>query len=141
MPAGDTMDQFLFVYGTLRAGAAHPMHRLLQAQALDLGEARFSGRLMDLGHYPAAVPDHTGQWQVVGELYQMLEPAPLLEALDRYEGCADNDPEPREYRREQVRVDTKDGISRLAWVYLYNLPLKSPRWIPSGDYLNRQGSR
>jgi len=68
---------FLFVYGTLRKGAAHKMSRaLLQAMLYDLGE------------YPAAVISENPADVVVGELYA-LDPKhghEALAAVDEHEG-------------------------------------------------------
>jgi len=135
------MDQFLFVYGTLRSDVAHPMHLVVVEYAEPVGGAIYQGRLFDLGTYPAVTPDKSGDWHVIGELYRLLQPELLLDQLDRYEGCSKDDLAPCEYRREIQQVSKQDGTICNAWMYLYNLPLESPRWIPSGDYLNRQGSR
>lgn len=133
------MSAYLFVYGTLRTDVGHPMHRVLIASADLAGEATFRGRLYDLGRYPAAVPDDTGRWHVLGELYRMGNPEPLLHALDEYEGCAPEDPQPRQYRRELQPVLMQGGASVEAWIYLYNRPLGAARQIVSGDYLSRGG--
>ena len=133
------MSAYLFVYGTLRTDVGHPMHRVLIASAGLAGQATYRGRLYDLGRYPAAVPDNTGRWHILGELYRMREPEPLLHALDEYEGCAPGDPEPRQYRRELQPVLTQSGESVAAWMYLYNRPLRAARQFFSGDYLRRNG--
>ena len=130
---------YLFVYGTLRARVSHPMHRVLRSHGQLDGLARFRGRLLDLGDYPAAVSDSSGTWEVVGELYRLQQSEPLLTQLDVYEGCAPESPHPQEYRREHRMTMRANGGSVLAWIYIYNLPLVSPKWITSGDYLNRHG--
>jgi len=45
----------LFVYGTLMRGCAHPMARLLSANADFIGEATCRGRLYLVKHYPGLV--------------------------------------------------------------------------------------
>ena len=151
------MSTYLFVYGTLRQGAGHPMHRLLSAGAEPaaeaMGRATYAGRLFDLGRYPGAVPDPTGNWQVTGELYRLRQPESVLEALDQYEGCAPHSPQPHEYRRamQTVRLANlpkgeathQQDEAVQAWVYIYNAPLdflldtlrSGARQIESGDYL------
>ena len=52
----------LFVYGTLRKAASHPLHRTLAREARYAGTATFQGRLDDLGRYPGVVvssPDYS----------------------------------------------------------------------------------
>jgi gamma-glutamylcyclotransferase (GGCT)/AIG2-like uncharacterized protein YtfP len=140
--------EHLFVYGTLRHGSGHPLARLLATHARFVGRARFTGRLFDLGAYPAAVPAPEGG-EVVGELYRLLAPEILLPLLDRYEGCTEG-PQERardtpgapgspggEYRRERLPVRLEHGGTREAWIYLYNRPTERLRPIPGGDYLSR----
>ncbi|MEE8396651.1 MAG: gamma-glutamylcyclotransferase family protein [bacterium] len=129
------MDEFLFVYGTLRNGAAHPMLHVLNSHAVPMGPGRFCGRLYDLGPYPAAVADPSGQWQVVGEVYRILQPSPLFQQLDLYEGCAPDSPGPHEYRRSSEEVLLEDGRRLEAWIYLYLPPPPAAGQIESGDYL------
>lgn len=134
------MSAYLFVYGTLRKGAGHPMHRILSAGAEAAGAATFQGRLFDLGRYPGVVPDPAGRWRVAGEIYRMNTPEPLLSALDEYEGCAPHHPQPHEYRRAVQPIQWANGEQGEAWIYLYKGPLKVARQIESGDYLLRKSS-
>ena len=144
------MSEYLFVYGTLRGGVGHPMHKLLSAGADAAGSATYAGRLFDLGRYPGAVPGpHSAGadygWRVIGEVYRLRDPATVLEALDEYEGCAPSSPQPHEYQRvlQPVRLagnpEDKGGSPEhravQAWVYLYIAPLSGARQIESGDYL------
>jgi gamma-glutamylcyclotransferase (GGCT)/AIG2-like uncharacterized protein YtfP len=46
----------LFVYGTLRSEARHPMHRVLKRYGEFVGVGRVRGKLYDLGKFPGAVP-------------------------------------------------------------------------------------
>ncbi len=127
----------VFVYGTLRRAAAHPMHALLHPSTF-VGFARFQGRLYDLGGYPAAVAsDHLADI-VCGEVYQLLRPAATLAVVDRYEGCAPADSEPYEYMRAvaDVRLTTCDTAVVPAQIYLYNRPVDHLTCIPQGDYLD-----
>ena len=133
------MSDYLFVYGTLRQAVGHPLLGALRERAKWEGRARFPGHLYDLGPYPAAVPDGTGASQVVGELYRLTEPGPLLEVLDAYEGCDPDDPARGDYRRELQPVEREDGPPCSAWVYLYNKSLQGAQRIESGDYLDPHG--
>ena len=132
----------VFVYGTLRRSATHPMHGLLQP-ATFVGFARFQGRLYDLGNYPAAVASDDPADTVYGEVYELSEPAATLAALDHYEGCSPNDPEPHEYVRvaADIRLETGGYPVVSAQVYLYTRPVSRLTRIPLGDYLGRLALR
>lgn len=127
--------EYLFVYGTLREGAGHPMHEVLRRHATAAGPAGFRGKLFDLGPYPAVVPGGSGRSLVRGELYRLPNPEPVLRRLDKYEGCAPEDPPPHPYRREKHPVITQDGGRATAWIYLYNGSVAAAAPIASGDYL------
>ena len=125
----------LFVYGTLRRSAAHPMHRLL-LPATFVGPARFQGRLYDLGSYPGAVASAQPTDFVRGEVYRLHEPATTLATLDRYEGCTADDPAPHEYVRTCADVWLEPGADSLAaQIYLFNRPTAHLTQIEPGDYL------
>ena len=119
----------LFVYGTLRRGAA--MHALLEPGAEWVAPARLRGRLYDLGAFPGLAEGRPGEW-VQGELYRLsgADPERLLDALDRYEG--------RAFRREPREAVCADGTRVAVWVYLFAGPLRGRRRITSGDYLAEQ---
>ena len=131
------MRQYLFVYGTLRAGAGRPLYRLLQQYGRRIGAARYAGRLYDLGSYPGVVPNPGGPAIVQGELHELLRPEVVLPLLDRYEGCTEGDAARPEYRRIPQRVVRADGTAVEAWVYLYNWPIGALRSIAGGDFLHR----
>jgi gamma-glutamylcyclotransferase (GGCT)/AIG2-like uncharacterized protein YtfP len=125
----------LFVYGTLRAGSGHPMARVLTAHARPVGAGTVAGRLYDLGEYPGLVgPTAEGQW-VRGEVYDLDDQAAVLDALDRYEGCAEGDPQPWGFVRRLAVVALDGGGELEAWAYEYRGPLEGARLIPLGDYL------
>ena len=117
----------LFVYGTLRRGAAHPMHRWLES-AEYLGTGRFRGRLYDVGSYPAAVASDDPADAVLGEVYRLREPAAILAELDRYEGCTPTDPAPHEYRRAAADIRLEAGPTVSAQIYLYQWRIGDLGW-------------
>lgn len=124
---------YLFVYGTLRAAAGHPMQRHLRQHAHWLGAGQVAGRLYDLGRYPGLVPD-TRAGLVQGDVYRLRYARTLLNILDHYEECAARMPQPREYRREPVQIQWKHR--RLwAWVYVFNRPVAGLPAVRGGDYL------
>ena len=124
----------LFVYGTLRRAAFHPMHSLL-GSAEFVGAGRFQGCLYNVGSYPAAVYSDDPADTVHGEVYRLRKPAETLTALDRYEGCATDDPTPCEYRRASADVRLATGEVIPAQIYLYQWPVEGLTRIAEGDYL------
>lgn len=103
------------------------MHALLEPGVEWVGPAHMRGRLYDLGAFPGLATGRPGDF-VQGELYRLAgAAAPLLAALDRYEG--------RAFRRVVGEAVCADGTRLPAWVYLYAGPLRGRRRIASGDYL------
>ena len=130
------MAEFLFVYGTLRQNANHPMHQQLATHARFVAMAYYQARLYQVSYYPGAVPSSLASDQVIGELYQLLQPEQLLPLLDNYEECGEGFAQPQEYRRELQQVTLEDGASVSAWVYIYNRDTSALQQIQSGDFLN-----
>jgi len=111
----------LFTYGTLMRGFR--LHRLLDGRARYLGPGQVTGRLVDLGSYPGALPDPVGV--VHGEVYRVDDPA-LWAALDSAEGG--------QYHRREIIVRGGDGRELAACIYWYIGPLDRGVPIPGGDY-------
>ena len=107
--------EWLFVYGTLRAGRAP--RTLAWAEALPREPARAPGRLLDLGPYPGAVADDDGGARIVGEL--VCVPVERLAALDRYEGFDPAHPEASLFVRERCFAEDAEGRVRPCWIYRY----------------------
>ncbi|HEY0924012.1 gamma-glutamylcyclotransferase family protein [Rheinheimera pacifica] len=129
------MQHYLFVYGTLRQNANHPMHQLLAQYGRFVAMARYQARLYQVAYYPGAVPSNNAADQVVGELYQLLQPDLLLPALDNYEECSPQFAQPHEYRREQQNITLDNGDTVIAWVYVYNRSTDGLTLIQNGDFL------
>lgn len=119
-----TRQSLLFVYGSLRR-RARAQHRL--RGAVFVGLASISGRLYNLGPYPAAHPSRRGRERVHGELYRLPRLATLA-ALDSYEDAGITG---GEYRRALAPVACA-GRHRPAWVYWYARPLHGARRLPDG---------
>ena len=113
-------------------GLGYPMHAELAARARFAGEARIRGRLLSLGWYPGLI---AGDGWVLGEVYDSSDEPELLSILDRYEGCAEDNPQPHEYRRVQRSVQllsTEESI--VAWTYEYCGAIAEQHLIPRGDF-------
>ena len=122
-----------FTYGTLMSTATGAMgeaeRALLKAFARRIGNAEIRGRMYDAGACPAVVLEAASHEIVTGELWQVpLEVPELLEALDRYEGCAADSPLPHPYARHRIDVSLPSGEMVPAWIYL---------WVRSTDSLAR----
>lgn len=125
----------LFVYGTLRKDAGTEFSRLLAGLAVDVGPARTRGRLFHLGEYPGMTVSEGDAEAVIGELYELRDPAATWPILDSYEGCGVGDTPPFEFERRLIRVRMDDGHSTQAWAYIYRGDTANKPEIVSGDYL------
>ena len=125
----------VFVYGTLMRGYAHPMARLLSANADFLGEVSCRGRLYRVKHYPGLVPSDDAADVVFGELYRLRAVEDLLREFDMYEACGEGFAEPTQYVRRTLPVTLADGSVSEAWTYIYNWPVTDLVRIESGRFL------
>jgi gamma-glutamylcyclotransferase (GGCT)/AIG2-like uncharacterized protein YtfP len=123
----------VFFYGTLMAGFDRRRQAGIDHKLRFVGRGAISATLFDLGLYPAAVPSAEGR--VLGEIYEVTDPAAVLPALDEIEGYRPDDPDRSLYVRAEAPVAFEDGHVQPAWVYFYNAPLGSAERILSGDYL------
>jgi gamma-glutamylcyclotransferase (GGCT)/AIG2-like uncharacterized protein YtfP len=126
------MPDHLFVYGTLRAGSAHPMAHRLRVGATHLGRGRTSGSLYDFGDHPGAVFDPSAKYRVIGDVFLLRAGQRLLADLDRYEGFTGEDDDM--FRRVAIEVTLDTGGTVLAWAYgLKQAP--RARLIGTGDFI------
>ncbi len=123
----------LFVYGTLKRSRS-PQAEWLAGQSVWAGPASLPGRLVDLGGYPALLPASAPDEVVHGELWELPDDPATLEALDRYEGCHPDDPQPHEYCRIVCTARDENGVRLWCWTYLYpwgselHPPIKGGSW-------------
>lgn len=124
---------YLFVYGTL-LDERNPFGAFLNDCCSFYKKGKFQGKLFDLGEYPGAIIQPGAEHYVYGSIFVMTDPQQTLKKLDDYEGFGAGYPQPNEFKRELVEVESEDG-SLSCWVYLYNLPPEGHWPIVSGDYL------
>ncbi|MBL1259279.1 MAG: gamma-glutamylcyclotransferase [Thiotrichaceae bacterium] len=139
-------DDYLFVYGTLRRGAARTdagerAFVQLEADASFRGLATMDGRLFEVDGYPGGCYQFAVGSQVRGDLYQIDAATGLFSALDAYEESDSHFEQPREYQRQRVPVALGDGSVVYAWAYLYHCSIDALLVIESGDYLLWQRQR
>jgi gamma-glutamylcyclotransferase (GGCT)/AIG2-like uncharacterized protein YtfP len=126
---------YLFVYGTL-LDSDNAYGRHLLDNSTPWGEAKFKGKLYDVGEYPGAIYQPGGDSYVYGKIYLLNKPGIILKVLDEYEGFGDSEVQPNLFIRGLIEVETEDKTID-CWVYLYNLPVEGFRQILSGDYSGR----
>jgi gamma-glutamylcyclotransferase (GGCT)/AIG2-like uncharacterized protein YtfP len=114
------VEEYLFVYGTLRSEFENVQARKLREEARLMGRATVRGSIFRISHYPGfrASPDG----EVHGELYCLTDPCRTLVELDGYEGA--------EYRRVLISVST----GGTAWIFEYASEPPAANRIDSGDF-------
>ncbi len=122
---------YLFVYGTLLAHG-NEFAAYLKQHCYFYSTGKFKGRLYDIGEYPGAISADTDQF-VHGSIFVINDLDEVFTKLDDYEGFGYDQPQPNEFVRELINIETNQEKLK-CWVYLYNLPTKGLWQIDSGDY-------
>jgi len=126
------LTNLLFVYGSLLPDLGHPMSRWLAASADRLGEAKTSGKLVDLGEYPGLVLAEGEGKEVFGQLFRLHNPEVVLKVLDEYEGIG-SDSMDEAYSRHVIPVQwAGEEINAQAYIYVGQIIGKP--LVVSGDY-------
>ncbi|PWJ60057.1 gamma-glutamylcyclotransferase (GGCT)/AIG2-like uncharacterized protein YtfP [Dyadobacter jejuensis] len=128
-----SLSEYLFVYGTLMSGHTNPFSHQLQRMATYYAEGYMPGALYRIDWYPGAIYQADSSSTVRGEIYQLNEAGPLLQALDAYEDLQPNESQ-SEYIRRIVPIDTPDGSRVDCWVYLFNKRVSGLQRIYGGDF-------
>jgi gamma-glutamylcyclotransferase (GGCT)/AIG2-like uncharacterized protein YtfP len=89
--------------------------------------------LYNIGEYPGALYDPAATERIYGDVLLLNNDADVLTNLDDYEGYGHNQPQPNEFIRVTLPVDTASGTI-ICQVYLYNLPVTGYGQITSGRY-------
>ena len=124
---------YLFVYGTLLT-EGNEFAAFLMANSVLYGSGKFKGKLYDIGEFPGAVFQPSSEYDVHGQIFLMNQPEMILRRLDDYEGFGAGQPEPNEFIRTLISVETEDKPVN-CWAYLYQLPTDGLWHIRSGNYL------
>lgn len=132
----------LFVYGTLKSGAQHPMGAVLHDHARLEAHATIQARLYiiteidQLGEnrYPGAVPSDHPDDRVHGEVWRVLRPTLLYPKLDAYECCSPEWPEPHEFLYRRITATTDNGDTLPVGAYLYSWDTARAEHLPAGRY-------
>ena len=129
------VNEFIFVYGTLRKETATPMHQLLARYCEYVSDALLQGKLYEVDGYPGAIESDDPNDLIQGELYRIISTENLLPQLDEYEECTEQFPQPHEYVRKKLLFSLSGSEKVCAWVYVYNLDVTGLVQIKNGDYL------
>jgi gamma-glutamylcyclotransferase (GGCT)/AIG2-like uncharacterized protein YtfP len=124
----------LFVYGTLRRDSKSEMYHLLARYGDFVDDAVCRGKLYMVNDYPGLVTSDNPRDVVHGEVYKLRCPEVVLSALDVYEECGLDFPEPTEYVRRKENVTLKSGKIVTAWVYIFNRTTGGLKLIEAGDF-------
>ena len=125
------MEDYIFVYGTLRKGGVRELPRLFSS-ARDLGRATIRGRIRVFGAYPGLRLDEEGL--VIGEVYSA--DAAALAVLDDIERFFPGDEETCYYFRRRVTATLANGTPVDCWTYEFNPKYYGERnAIASGDWI------
>jgi pyruvate carboxylase len=128
------VEEYLFVYGTLRRDCGNDLHRLIARNSDYIGMATYQGQMYQVAEYPGIIPSDNAKDQVVGELYLLSNTIKLLNVLDEYEEYNAEKPSESLFVREQVKVSLK-GKEIETYAYLYNKKIDPKTRIASGDYV------
>lgn len=124
---------YLFIYGTLLS-SQNPFGDFLSQNSKLICQGRFKGMLYNVGEYPGAVYYPKSHSYVYGSVISLSSPDETLKIVDDYEGYGIEQPQPNEFIREVLDIETVSGSIR-CWVYLFNLPTEGLTLIRSGNYI------
>jgi gamma-glutamylcyclotransferase (GGCT)/AIG2-like uncharacterized protein YtfP len=126
---------YLFVYGTLRKGFALLIPEKITSDVEWVGYSKVKGKLYDIGKYPGAVPDDSGELFIKGEIIKIKAPGKVFKYLDNYEGYNVEDVQASEYCRSKEWFSLEDGTIVEAWIYWYNFAVNGKKRIDENDYI------
>lgn len=99
-----------------------------------IGEAQAQGRLFTIEHYPGFIDSTNPKDIVYGEVFKLFNDS-AFDALDDYEACSSDYPEPHEYQRIIYPVTLLSGQALpQCWLYRYNWPVDKQAQILSGKF-------
>ena len=133
------MTDYLFVYGTLRQACPGAMSQLLQDNSRYIGIGSVQAKMYDIGGYPGIVLSSDRRDVVLGDVFEVSRRGSqdkILAALDAYEECSFEHPQPQEYLRKTMTVNLISHNEIQAWIYIYNYAIDGLPVIASGDYLD-----
>jgi gamma-glutamylcyclotransferase (GGCT)/AIG2-like uncharacterized protein YtfP len=128
------VNEYLFVYGTLRPNHAPAEVAAVVKNLRKIGTGYIRGQLYDLGEYPGAILEASASTTISGEVFAITNEHAVLSILDSYEDFNPSDPENSLFVRKRRPVTLSDGRKLKCWVYVYNRDPESARLVAGGDY-------
>ena len=128
------MSEYLFVYGTLKAGHAPTEIADAVEKLQHVGKAKVRGVLFDLGEYPGAVLNPASPQEVSGEVFELPPDPTVLHQLDEYEGFDPASPDQSLFLRVRQPVALDSGGTLPCWIYTYNRDPGSARIVAHGHF-------
>ena len=122
----------LFVYGTL-LNHNNEFAVYLKEHSHFFANGKVKGKLYDIGEYPGAILDDEDEY-IYGVILQIDDPEVVFSEIDDYEGYGDEQPEPNEFIRLAVDVETTSEVVH-CYIYVYNLPVDGLKKIEDGRYV------
>jgi len=129
------MKEYLFVYGTLRKDYDLKVKNKVRADLQYVGRGKVAASMYDIGKYPGAIQDKSGE-EVVGDVFLLNDPPKVLGILDKYEGISKVAEGQDEFIRKKRRIKLRSGKHLNAWIYWYNCSIEGKLKIKYKDYLN-----
>lgn len=112
-----------FVYGTLKEGGELSDSSGIANLRVKVVDAKITGfDMFDLGWFPGILP---GEGIVNGELHEYKKPETVTSILDSIEGYREADKDNSLYLRKEIDVETDDGKTVKASIYVFNKKLNS----------------
>jgi gamma-glutamylcyclotransferase (GGCT)/AIG2-like uncharacterized protein YtfP len=133
------MTNLLFIYGTL-LNNDNKYGIYLRNNSRHHSTGKLKGKLYDIGEYAGAILSGGDGECINGDIVQMDSPEKVLTVIDDYEGFGEDQPQPNEFIRVLVEVETECGRVN-CWTYLYNLPVTNLQWIKTGRYIKEKPHR
>ncbi|WP_250472505.1 gamma-glutamylcyclotransferase family protein [Caballeronia sp. GAFFF1] len=137
--------QYVFVYGTLRAGEINDINRAAERSGIAapqwIGTAHARGRLYDFGAYPGLVLDEEGGTPVKGDVYRIEDAlvAVLDEIEEVYPGVEGL------FRAHRLHVDVElDGEATHVDCLIYPVTASAVQGLPrieGGDWVAHRAAR
>lgn len=129
------MKEYLFVYGTLRKGYELKLKNKVKADLQYVGRGKVAASMYDIGKYPGAIQDKSGE-EVIGDVFLLNDPPRVLGILDKYEGISKEAEGQDEFIRKKKRIKLRSGKQLNAWIYWYNRSVEDKLKIKYKNYLN-----
>lgn len=124
--------ELVFIYGTLRSGAADAVRMVDMEWA---GNGRAKGLLYSIASLPALVHVHDAGWNVVGEIHRAS--ADSLRELDEFHGIPPGELSGPHYRRVRRTIVSSRSYSERheVWLWEWNGGMEGKVKIRSGNWM------